>query len=87
LGTIEVGSLAAEKCHITGMANKTRNYLLPHPIPRTLFLCSQSVYPCLSQAWKDISTLAFLVPDIDIITEDKELPIPLTACLWSKRAI
>jgi hypothetical protein len=52
-----------------------------------LFLCSQSVYLCLPQAWKGICTLVFLVPDMDIITEDQDLPIPLTARLWSKRAI
>jgi hypothetical protein len=28
-----------------------------------------------------------LVPDMDIITEDQDLSIALTMCLWSKRAI
>jgi hypothetical protein len=59
------------------MANKTRNNIYCPLIPGTLFLCGQSVYPCLLQAWKGICTLVFFVPDMDIITEDQDLPIPL----------
>jgi hypothetical protein len=69
------------KCHTTRVVNKTGNNICCSPIPGTLFLCSQSIYPCLPQAWKGICTLVFLVPDMDIITEDQDLPIPLTMCL------
>jgi hypothetical protein len=69
------------------MANKTGNNICCPPIPGTLFLCGQSVYPCLPQAWKSICTLVFLVPNMDIITEDQDLPILLTTCFWSKSAM
>jgi hypothetical protein len=69
----------AKKCHTTRVTNKTGNNICCLLIPRTLFLCCQSVYPCLHQAWKGICTLVFLVPDMDIITEDQDLPILLTA--------
>jgi hypothetical protein len=64
----------AKKCHTTRRANKTGNNICRLPIPGTLFLCGQSAYTCLPQAWKSICTLVFLVPHIDIITEDQVLP-------------
>jgi hypothetical protein len=66
----------AKKCHTTRIANKTRNNICC-PIPMTLFLCGQSVHLCLPQAWKGIFTVVFLVPDMDIITEDQDFPLPL----------
>jgi hypothetical protein len=78
--------VVAKKCHTNKTANKTENNICCPLIPGTLFLCGQSIYPCLPQSWKHICTLVFLVPDMNIITEDQDL-IPLTTHLRSKRAI
>jgi hypothetical protein len=46
----------AKKCHTTRTSNETGNNICcPPPIPGTLFLCGESVYPYLFQAWKGIS--------------------------------
>jgi hypothetical protein len=51
-GIVEVGSLVAKKCHTTRVANKTGNNICCPPIPGTLFLCGQCVYPCLPKPGK-----------------------------------
>jgi hypothetical protein len=61
----------------------------PHcsPFPGTYFVCGTTAYACLPPDWRGICTLAFLIPQINIIPNSQSLPIPLAAYTQSKRAI
>jgi hypothetical protein len=55
--------------------------------PGTLFVCGTLTYQCLPANWKGVCTLAFLTPQINIVLNNQNLPVPLLAHSWSKRAV
>jgi hypothetical protein len=55
--------------------------------PGTYFVCDTVSYTCLPPGWKGICTKALLTPQIDAVTGNQFLPIPLVAYTRSKRTI
>jgi hypothetical protein len=52
--------------------------------PGTYLVCGAAAYTCLPPGWKGICTKALLTPQIDVVSGNQSLPIPLAAYTCSK---
>jgi hypothetical protein len=78
-GIVEVGSLVAKKCHTTRVTNKTRNNICSPPHSRDSLSRWSDCIPLPTPSLE--GHLYSVIFGSCIITEDQDLPIPLTAHL------
>jgi hypothetical protein len=83
-GSIPLGEISKNFC--IGITESTNNAQCLFS-PGIYFVCGAAAYTCLPPCWKATCTKALLTPQIDIVPGNQSLPIPLEACIWSKRGI
>lgn len=67
--------------------NCSNNLLWCHFSSGIFFVCRTNAYSCLLANWTGTCTLAFLIPQMNIIPINQSLIVPLAVHTWSKRAI
>jgi hypothetical protein len=83
-GSIPLSEISKNFCiTITQSTNNTQCLFSPG----TYFVCGAATYTCLPPGWKGTCTKALLTPQIDVVSGNQSLPIPLEAYTRSKRVI
>ena len=89
--TEPVGKFTRDECNqiLKGewLTHPPTNTIWCHPHQGLLFVCGTNAYLHLPINWMGICTLAFLIPQMNIVLNNWTLAIPLTTHRQSKRAI